>query len=276
MKQVPLSLKITLIVISVVIIIVISVVIGIVYGTNTINCSVVSDSVSIIAIFKNESHILKEWIEHYISEGISKFHLINNGSTDDFETILKPFIKKKIVSLYNREKPYAQTEHYNDILNANKWSGWIAVLDLDEFLYSPEETIKKYLKKVPSNIGQISVPWLMFGSSGHVKQPKSVIDSFTWRSKNPHILVKSIVRASAIDRFIIHQHIIKNGYLTKNESINLKLNHYPIQSLEWFKKVKCTRGDVGSEEDNNKRNMQYFIDYDFKDQEDLTLKNKKM
>ena len=41
-------------------------------------------NLSLIAIFKNESHILKEWIEHYINEGVDKFYLIDNGSTDNY------------------------------------------------------------------------------------------------------------------------------------------------------------------------------------------------
>ena len=32
----------------------------------------------IVAIFKNESHILEEWIQHYIKEGVQHFYLINN------------------------------------------------------------------------------------------------------------------------------------------------------------------------------------------------------
>ena len=39
---------------------------------------------SILAIFKNEAMNLKEWIEHYILNGVEHFYLINNGSTDNF------------------------------------------------------------------------------------------------------------------------------------------------------------------------------------------------
>ena len=38
----------------------------------------------ILAIFKNESEILDEWITHYIREGCSKFFLIDNGSSDNY------------------------------------------------------------------------------------------------------------------------------------------------------------------------------------------------
>ena len=40
----------------------------------------------------------------------------------------------------------------------------------------------------------------------------------------------------------------------------IKLNHYPIQSLDFFKEVKMTRGDATVE--NNIRDLNYFESYD--------------
>ena len=36
-------------------------------------------NLSILAMFKNESWIIKEWIEHYLLEGVDHFYLIDNG-----------------------------------------------------------------------------------------------------------------------------------------------------------------------------------------------------
>jgi len=35
------------------------------------------------AVFKNESHIMIEWIEHYLSHGVDTIYLINDESTDN-------------------------------------------------------------------------------------------------------------------------------------------------------------------------------------------------
>lgn len=51
------------------------------------------------AIFKNESHILKEWIEHYFYHGVEHIYLINDNSTDNFLNILEPYIKKKKINI---------------------------------------------------------------------------------------------------------------------------------------------------------------------------------
>src|SRR5690348_9778161 len=56
---------------------------------------------SIGAIFKNESHILGEWISHYLYHGVEHFYLINDESNDEYMKILQPYINKDIVTLYN-------------------------------------------------------------------------------------------------------------------------------------------------------------------------------
>ena len=38
---------------------------------------------SVLCMFKNESTIIKEWFEHYISEGIDHFYLIDNDKQLD-------------------------------------------------------------------------------------------------------------------------------------------------------------------------------------------------
>lgn len=47
-----------------------------------------------------------------------------------------------------------------------------------------------------ASIGQISVPWTLFGSSGHIKMPRCVVNSFLWaQHRTDPIPVKSIVCA---------------------------------------------------------------------------------
>jgi hypothetical protein len=54
----------------------------------------------------------------------------------------------------------------------------------------------------------------------------------------------------------------------------IKLNHYPIQSLEFFQKVKMTRGSANVAKHDKIRDMDYFKRYDSgTDFKDDTLKN---
>ena len=144
----------------------------------------------LIAIFKNESHILKEWIIHYLNQGVQKFFLIDNGSTDNYYSIIEPYIIKKNIYLVIDSTPHSQIELYNKyFLNLCKNYKWAIICDLDEFIYAKNgfNKITSYLKYINNykHITQIFIPWKVFGSNEYnsldKKQPKSVIKSFTKR-----------------------------------------------------------------------------------------------
>jgi glycosyltransferase involved in cell wall biosynthesis len=97
-------------------------------------------NLSVGAIFKNESHSIKEWIMHYLHHGVEHFYLINDNSTDNFMEILQEYIDKDIVTLFNVDEPYylgRQRNLYNrHILPLLKESKWLLMVDLDEYVWS--------------------------------------------------------------------------------------------------------------------------------------------
>lgn len=246
---------------------------------------------SIVAIFKNESWILKEWIEHYLNQGVDHFFLIDNGSTDNYNTILQPYIDNKQVSLVKDPKRYSQKGHYNKyIFPIKNISEWFLVCDLDEFVYARKmfKTIPEYLKSLNETVGNVLIPWKNYGSSGHIQHPKDgVVKNFT---KRQHYLkettnnVKSIIRSKYLNFFSIHvqdcdadklkirsdNKILDNLIRTSLQNISedilknsfLHINHYQIQSVEFFQKIKMTRGDVSTAKKNNIRDMNMFIKID--------------
>lgn len=126
--------------------------------------------VCICAIFKDESEILKEWIEYHLIVGIEHFYLYNNNSSDGFREILEPYIKTGIVTLVEWPKRHAQMEAYEDCIrkyaNETKWLGFI---DLDEFVVPLESTtVYDFLRKYDKRAGSILIYWRVFGSSGLV------------------------------------------------------------------------------------------------------------
>ena len=152
------------------------------------------------------------------------------------------------------------------------------VVDLDEFVYSRNgySTIKEYLNSLNSSIFRIKIPWKLYGSNGFINQPESVIQSFTKRQqyKNNHnINIKTIVRGNVINWLGIHNsYLINDNNLNIDSQIineetlqtdNLHLNHYAIQSLDFFTNVKMTRGDAQMHE--NVRTLTYFYQYDYTD-----------
>ena len=116
--------------------------------------------------------------------------------------------------------------------------------------------------------------WKMFGSSGHKEQPKSIRQSFVWRSSDNTFNVKSIINTVNTLKLDVHTHI----YSENKEQIypdELSLNHYAIMSEEYFRKVKMSNGDVSAPHPHLQtiRDMNYFKSYDHKDVQDEELKN---
>ena len=187
----------------------------------------------VVAIFKNESAIMEEWLNHYIKEGCSKFLLIDNGSTDNYLPILKKY--KNLVVLARDPKKHAQKQLYNKyFLNAVRYYKWTIVCDLDEFIYARKKfkTIKEFLNSISNDISQISIPWKIFGSNGYNTldkgEPKSAIAAFTKRinyDKKEGFqgiseiegnikwgFCKSIARSDKIKRIDIHDHELSHNF----------------------------------------------------------------
>ena len=233
------------------------------------------------AVFKNEAHIMKEWIDHYFYHGVNHIYLINDNSSDAFLEILQPYIDQKLVTLYNNTLVYErvgrQTILYNYFFQRHlRETKWFGIVDLDEFMYSPQEIDIKNILKNYENEKQLQINWVHFGSSGHIKQPDNVVQNFVYRGQynsktngpnGRYNSYKSIVNTSINNtaHFEVHSH----GNESKNISFNEKepkllLNHYAIQSLEFWENIKMTRGDVNKYYDSQawERNKKLFSDCD--------------
>jgi hypothetical protein len=213
----------------------------------------------IVAMFKNEGHIIDEWIEHYLSEGVDHFFLIDHGSTDNYRETIDKYIQDGIINIVvdsasHREN--LQVDFYNQyFLKERSEYHWTIICDLDEFIYSRRgfPTIKSYLKRLPHNISQVSIPWKMFGSSDHIQQPDKVVDNFTKRSsyginytdgvewgegilktkikrinanKNKYNLMKSIVRTKDVENYQIHRHTVKYNTICSNQRSDILMDNY--------------------------------------------------
>jgi hypothetical protein len=263
-------------------------------------------SLAVVAIFKNESAVMREWLDHYLREGASHFFLIDNGSTDQYLPLMQPYISRGVLDLVCDDKLHAQEELYNKhFLGRCRRYDWVLVCDLDEFVYARRQfsRISDYLFSLSPGVGQVFVQWKMFGSSGYVEQPASAVQAFTRRSNYDkssgyqgvetirgvrRSLTKSIVRTRCLLRLGIHGshiasvpgvvEITSQSTLTPLlrpdtifqpidedilESSCLHLNHYAIQSEDWFRQVKMTRGSAASSGAARiKSSFAYFLDYD--------------
>lgn len=239
-------------------------------------------TIGLLAIFRNEAHCIREFIEHYLAQGVDRFYLINNASEDDFLAEIEPY--RDVIALY--EEPHVpdteflcgggrQIEAYNQVLREIT-TDWLIIQDLDEFTYAKNgyKTIKDFIEREGSQFDQYLMHLKPFTSGGVVKQPDSIVDGFTaGRMHLKAALTKPIVQTCMIDKIFINYCTLKSGGITVvgdmsykttslfekpdvTELINLRTisyenqfnnhpiqcNHYSVQSEEWYFNVKAKRG----------------------------------
>jgi len=212
---------------------------------------------SVGAMFRNERHIIKEWIEHYIFHGVEHFYLINDKSTDSSVAILQQYISKGIVTLFNPNCPYylgRQHDMYNKfILPRLGDTEWLLIVDLDEFVWSPQTVDLRQILGQCGHIGQIQVEHTLFGSAGLMKNPVSAVAGYRYRStetpsQKPGMRKYFINTRFKFTNLGLHHAKFesledeKHKFLLLNEPY-FRLNHYCCQSFEFWRDVKCTRGD---------------------------------
>ena len=242
---------------------------------------------SVGAMFKNEAHSIKEWINHYLHHGVEHFYLINDNSTDNFMEIIQEYIDKNIVTLFNVTEPYylgrQRTLYNRHILPCIKETKWLLMVDLDEYVWSKMDTNLCNILKIGEGCSQIQIRQTLFGSNGYINQPKYIVKSFTKRIKDfsndgkLKYFVNSSYDYSSLN--IHHADFVDPSLKTDYSKFIIIdpeyfiMNHYCCQSLEFWNNIKCTRGDG---DHFLTRTQEDFHDYDKNEVEDLDLYNQNL
>lgn len=211
-----------------------------------------------IIIVKNEGRYIKELVDYYRLINFDKLYIFDNGSTDNTESILQPYINNNFVK-YIRINGKARQR---DTSNLFFWRYghkciYAAFFDADEFLKIKSNDaladIQYFFDKYHAlKIGSLAVSWQVFGTSGYkTKQDGGVIETFIKRPKDDfhmNVLVKSIVIPKAVFSFYIphypylmprYKALSTNGMIVKGAS-NVFTNdgilffHYYTKSSEEY------------------------------------------
>lgn len=209
----------------------------------------------VLTRFKNERHILYEFVNHYLLEGVDRLFLIDDNSTDDYlklnEEWLNPLINdNKVVILKSQG---CQVYDYDIYSNLLKEFEWVIMCDADEFFFSvsKDTTLKELLQGELSKYDCVMVPWKLFKHTDE-NQPISVIENNTYTHESSRDRFsgsggyKYIAKVKNVIRYNIH------FCKTLDTSNNLKIvdchnniiqnNHYRTQSNEFLRNVKSVRG----------------------------------
>ncbi|WAC49749.1 glycosyltransferase family 2 protein [Asticcacaulis sp. SL142] len=240
---------------------------------------------AVVGIFRNEAHALAEWIEHYKVFGFDHIYLIDNASNDEYAEVIEPYLTRGYVSLFHCHRDGYQIGAYTELLpQIRAESEWIGAFDLDEFIYPTVDSNISAITERYKDQESVLIPWLSFGSNGHVQQPLSIVNGFTRRglAHNSRSFLKAITRPAAIEYFSQHnpttsngRKVLANGQPFGNEAFihlpesnvsqfQLLNNHYRLQSREYFQNVKTQRPEVHEDVVNNTKHISFFQQYDQK------------
>jgi len=203
---------------------------------------------------KNDTDSLVENINYHKKIGIDYFIIYDNMSNEPI-SIGDPNVK---IIRWTDNKRGSQTRAFRDCLNRFKKNfKWIAFFDTDEFIVPKKDNSIKDLLKRYEDFGGLGVQWKCFGSSGVIKKPKSIINSYTHATNtadNRHI--KSIVNTSFVITCLGPHHFryekgkpcVNENYKSIGGPFNtpytykyIQMNHYVTRSREDFE-LKRKRG----------------------------------
>ena len=243
-------------------------------------------SICLLCRFKNERHIMYEFVNHYLLEGIDCLYFIDHNSNDDYYekniSWLNPLINNKKIIILKSNSDNQEID-YNQYIDKIKKFNWVIICDLDEFMFSIpyKTTLKSLLNDKMSNYDYIKVFWKLFIHKSKL-QPKSVIDDniFTHYSKvdksSKSLGIKCIAKTKDLKHIYIHYlEFYKPPHTLKLYNCHNRLiqnNHYRTQSNEYLYGVKEVRG--GGVNKDKYKNFKRHYEYEFNYKCDLLKKKR--
>ncbi|KEO51734.1 glycosyltransferase family 92 protein [Thioclava pacifica] len=153
--------------------------------------------IAIAAIVRNEARFIEEWVRFHHAVGVRHFVIYDDASTDATREILRDVLPAEALTIV----PWAQRlsdirlgrEIHNQVLAYAHAAGnfgphfrWMAFVDVDEFLVpTASDTLPQSLEAL-GDIPNVSLPWHMFGFSGHETPPEGgVLENYRMRVRDP-------------------------------------------------------------------------------------------
>lgn len=236
------------------------------------------DYLSLLAIVKNEAPYIKEWVDYYLLQGVTKFYIYDNESQDNLKEVLKPYVEQKVVELIDFPGKIKQVSAYNDAISKYRYkTQWLMIVDADEFMVPVGKKRISDLLKDYEKYAALAVNWVMYDCGGCLKKPEGlVMENYktvhgSFHPKNLH--VKSIVNPRKV-KLCVNPHYCEyrignravdenfekvTGPTTSKQSISkIRINHYYCKSYEEYEeKVRRGRSASGGNYDIKKEDYWY-------------------
>lgn len=222
-------------------------------------------ALAVCAIFRDEARYLAEWVAFHRIQGVERFYLYDNRSDDDWRLALAPEIASGLVEVVDWPPQPGQMSAYDDCLERHRDEArWIAMIDVDEFLFSPTGApLPEVLRRFDMHPA-VAVNRRFFGTNGHERAPDGLVtESYPMRARDDdpsNVLVKTVVyprmtlAAHSAHTFRLRGIPVGEDGLpvptaTRDPATAdlLRINHYYAKSEEDFRRKSVTpRADSGT------------------------------
>lgn len=156
-------------------------------------CRVYGKKVGVVALAKNETRYLNEWVEYHHNLGIDQFFIIDNNDVgDNSQRELLESLPKEygitIVNLQGKEalqKAGLQEGIYNyvmqQLIRPRTKLDWVTFIDIDEFLYFGGKSVKEFLYQDKFKMTDvIHLNWRLYDDNDQIYyEDKPVLERFT-------------------------------------------------------------------------------------------------
>jgi hypothetical protein len=162
------------------------------------------EGVAVALIVRDEARHIREWAGFHLRAGVRRFLIYDNGSRDGTLDILRETLPEAARAIVPWRQVFSDArmgrEIHNQVLAyahaASNFGGafrWMAFIDADEFL------IPKRAASIPEALARLgearnlSLPWHMFGRSGHAEPPAGgVLTNYLRRARDPMSEVRGV------------------------------------------------------------------------------------
>jgi hypothetical protein len=218
---------------------------------------------AVCTVYRDDATYLREWIEFHRLVGVERFFLYDNGSEDDHRDALAPYLESGVAVLHDwpvpvvggTGRPSGTIRAFDDCLDRHSADArWIAFLDVDEFLFSPEGGRVSDLLREYEEAPGVCVHRAEFGTSGHKTRPEGlVIENFVHRVRRPpdsrgHF--KSIVDPRRAARSAnVHHFIYRDGRPVDENKAPVVAGIRPERTTISFSRLRINHYRTKSEEE---------------------------
>ena len=211
-------------------------------------------ALAVCAIFRDEARYLAEWVSFHRIQGVERFYLYDNRSSDDWRSELEPEIDAGIVEVQHWPFVPGQRAAYDHCLEQHRRDAhWIAFIDIDEFLFSPTgRPLPEILRSFDRHPGVV-VNWRIFGTNGFTHSPDGLVtENYLRRPPDDfggNRWMKSIVNprrtveARSAHHFklrgepVAEDQLPVRGMVVREPTADLlRINHYYAKSEEEFRR----------------------------------------